>query len=277
MIACELDVACLSRIGATIFTMNSLRYFPVAGGLFCLVWWWRRDFFLPWRIQARFPKAERIFYELKHSLGTILIFTVIGVTTVAMGRSGWNAMYFDIGEYGIAYLLLSFVLLHAWQETWFYWMHRAVHRKRWFRLVHLTHHKSTSPSPFAAYGFHPLEAVLEGIYPTLLAFVLPLHPVVVIAQIQFTMILNIWWHSGYEVFPSGWTRGRVTSWINTATHHDMHHMYVNGNYSLYFNFWDRWMGTNFANYHEYFESVVARRERLRAERTRAEVAVPRGA
>ncbi|MGL1488967.1 sterol desaturase family protein, partial [Vibrio parahaemolyticus] len=36
-----------------------------------------------------------------------------------------------------------------------------MHNKRIFKYVHLVHHHSTNPSPWAAYAFHPLEAVVE--------------------------------------------------------------------------------------------------------------------
>lgn len=256
---CELSLECAGRIGVFMFVSNTLRYFPLAGAVFALFWWWRRDFFLPFRIQQKWPAVERIRHELQHSFGTLLVFVGLGIAAMSLGKLGWNRVYFDLDRYGAAYLVLGFVLLHLWQETWFYWMHRAVHRPRLFRPVHLVHHKSVNPTPFAAYGFHPTEALLEGVYPVLFSFVLPIHPYVILAQIQFTMMMNIYFHSGYEFFPAGWTRGAITKWINTATHHNLHHAQVRGNYSLYLNFWDRIMGTNFPDYDERFEEVVARR------------------
>jgi sterol desaturase/sphingolipid hydroxylase (fatty acid hydroxylase superfamily) len=40
----------------------------------------------------------------------------------------------------------------------------------------------------------------------------------------------------------------------------MHHKYVNSNFGLYFNIWDRVMGTNHERYHEEFEAVVSKRK-----------------
>ncbi|PKA16131.1 sterol desaturase family protein, partial [Leptospira haakeii] len=48
----------------------------------------------------------------------------------------------------------------------------------------------------------------------------------------------------------------VLKWINTSTHHNLHHQKFHGNYSLYFNFWDKVMGTNFKDYSEVFENSV---------------------
>jgi sterol desaturase/sphingolipid hydroxylase (fatty acid hydroxylase superfamily) len=65
---------------------------------------------------------------------------------------------------------------------------------------------------------------------------------------------------GYEFFPKGWASHPITKWINTSTHHNLHHQKFLGNYSLYFNFWDRIMGTNFPQYETYFDEVVEKRE-----------------
>ncbi len=277
LFACGLTLECLSRAGGFMLFMNSLRYFPVVGAVFFFMWWWQRDWFLPFRIQEKWPKVERIVHELKYSLLAIVIFSVMGVSSFALGKLGYNRIYFDTGRYGVAYLVFAFVLLGLWQETWFYWMHRIVHHKRLFAAVHLTHHKSTNPSPFAAYGFHPFETILEGIYIPIFVMIVPAHPLVILTHLQYTMLFNIYFHSGYEFYPRGWASGRLTRWLNTSTHHNMHHSHVNGNYSLYLNFWDRVMGTNFPAYEATFDEVVARRERDRAARLSARTRTPAAA
>ncbi|MBK7616905.1 MAG: hypothetical protein IPJ08_21580 [Burkholderiales bacterium] len=35
----------------------------------------------------------------------------------------------------------------------------------------------------------------------------------------------------------------IGRWINTSTSHATHHLRGHHNYSFYFLFWDRWMGT----------------------------------
>jgi sterol desaturase/sphingolipid hydroxylase (fatty acid hydroxylase superfamily) len=50
----------------------------------------------------------------------------------------------------------------------------------------------------------------------------------------------------------------VGKFPNTPTHHAMHHEKINGNFGLYFNFWDRMLKTNHAEYEQRFEAVTAR-------------------
>ena len=38
----------------------------------------------------------------------------------------------------------------------------------------------------------------------------------------------------------------------------MHHEKPHGNYGIYFNFWDRWMGTNHKDYDRRLEEVTQR-------------------
>jgi sterol desaturase/sphingolipid hydroxylase (fatty acid hydroxylase superfamily) len=49
--------------------------------------------------------------------------------------------------------------------------------------------------------------------------------------------------------PLGWL-------INSVTHHAQHHEKFRANYGLYFNVWDRLMGTNHPDYQARFEQAT---------------------
>ncbi len=260
LITCDISWDCAAQVAVFQFFMNSVRYFPLAGGLLLITWIWKRTAAERFRIQQRYPEAARIWFEVRRSLLTLLVFTGLGVFSMISGKLGYTQVYVDIDRYGVAYLFFSFALLVIWQETFFYWTHRWMHKRPWFNWIHRTHHISTNPSPMAAYSFSLSEAIIEGAYLVIFIFLVPIHPIAALSQVFYAMIMNIWWHSGLEIFPSGWTAGRATKWINSSTHHNMHHSHFSGNYSLYFNFWDRMCGTNFPHYEAYFESVAARRD-----------------
>ena len=66
-------------------------------------------------------------------------------------------------------------------------------------------------------------------------------------------------HAGFELMPRWWLSSRFTNWINTTTHHDLHHAgSFNHNYGLYFTWWDKMMGTEHPDYHAKFAEVVGR-------------------
>ena len=128
-------------------------------------------------------------------------------------------------------------------STYFYWMHRAVHSPRLFKLIHLIHHRSTNPSPLAAYAFHPLEAFLEGFIVVLITFLFPVHWSAVMLFSSISIFHDVYIHLGYELIPRRFQQSRVGQYVNTSLYHNDHHRYFEGNYGLYFTFWDRLMGT----------------------------------
>ena len=238
---------------------NLIRYALFAGipYLFFYVLFQSKTFRM--KIQQKVPKAKDVRREVLFSLSSIVVFSIISMFTFHMIQSGQSALYGDVSKYGWAYFWLSIPMLIILHDTWFYWTHRAMHWKPVFKYVHLVHHKSTDPTPWAAFSFHPLEAIVQGSYFPILVLVLPVHPVAVFSWVLYQFALNVGGHLGFELFPKGFTKSKLTFWHNTATHHNMHHKYFSCNYSLYFNIWDRLMGTNHPQYDEMFEEVCARR------------------
>jgi sterol desaturase/sphingolipid hydroxylase (fatty acid hydroxylase superfamily) len=72
--------------------------------------------------------------------------------------------------------------------------------------------------------------------------------------------MNVMGHLGYELFPKWFLQNKISRWLNTSTHHNMHHHYGKGNYGLYFNIWDRLLGTNHPQYEKQFHDVVKHRQ-----------------
>jgi sterol desaturase/sphingolipid hydroxylase (fatty acid hydroxylase superfamily) len=70
-------------------------------------------------------------------------------------------------------------------------------------------------------------------------------------------VVNTAGHCGFEFLPKKFTRHWFFKWQNPVTHHDMHHSKFNCNYGLYFNIWDRIMGTLHSEYMNKFDEVKA--------------------
>ncbi|HLP52367.1 MAG TPA: sterol desaturase family protein [Chitinophagales bacterium] len=239
-------------------TVLSLRYVAFAGVLFLIFYVWKKRHFFALKIQQKYPDKEHILREMGYSFLSIAVFAAVGTTLFILRKNGYTKMYLNFSDHSVAYFIFSviaFILLH---DTYFYFTHRFMHWKPIYPYVHKVHHLSTNPTPWAAFSFHPLEALVEvGIVPIMM-FLIPLHPFAVLAWVLYQTGMNVLGHLGFEIFPKGFTTGTFTKFSNTSTHHNMHHKHVVCNYGLYFNFWDRWMGTNHAKYHEQFEAVKAR-------------------
>jgi sterol desaturase/sphingolipid hydroxylase (fatty acid hydroxylase superfamily) len=202
------------------------------------------------KLQAAFPRPKDYLREIGYSLVTVLLFAAVGWLVFGTSFRSLTMLYTDVGEFGIAYFILSIPAMLVIHDTYFYWMHRAIHHPRLFPFVHRVHHLSTNPSPWAAFAFHPAEAVLEALIIALLPVVMPVHPVALSFFLLVMMIYNVYGHLGWELYPRSFIRGPVGRWINTSVSHNQHHMRFRGNYGLYFLWWDRWMGTLREDYEE---------------------------
>ena len=107
--------------------------------------------------------------------------------------------------------------------------------------------------------FIPLEAVVEVAWVAPVALLLPIHPGAFAIYIVILTVLNVISHLGYEFYPP-W----IARWFITSTHHNMHHTNARGHFMLYFNIWDRLMGTNEADYEDEIEKISARARAARA-------------
>ena len=210
---------------------------------YLLFYVWNRRNWLYLKIQQKFPQPTDYQREIFYSALTSIIFGFVSWLFLGTPLVKYTLFYSDIHEYGIGWLLLSIPLTLVVHDTYFYWAHRWMHHPKWYRRVHLTHHKSVNPSPWAAYAFHPVEAVLEaGVIPVLL-IIMPLHPISFFAFITLMLVFNVYGHLGYELFSRKMYDHPVSRWINSSIHHNLHHEKFTGNYGLYFTFWDRVCGT----------------------------------
>jgi len=211
------------------------------------------------KIQSTVPKNKDYLREVAYSISTILIFgliilNVIGNPTVRP----YTKIYDDISEHGWLYYFAVFPVMLIIHDTYFYWTHRIMHHKSIFKIFHLVHHQSTNPSPWAAYAFHPLEAIVENGIFIVFAFSFPLHKTNIPIFFLFSILYNVYGHLGWELYPKGFSKSIVGKWVNTSVCHNQHHKYFKGNYGLYLLFWDRIMGTLRNDYDVVFEEVKSR-------------------
>lgn len=228
--------------------------------LFCLIpfliyYVWKRRAQWYRKIQQHFPAPSDYRREILHSAITSLIFGVVTWLCLGTPLRQYTQFYTEVSEYGWGWLALSIPLTLLIHDAYFYWAHRLMHHPRLYRHVHLVHHKSVNPSPWAAYSFHPVEAVLEaGIVPLLLV-AMPLHPLSFWAFVTLMLLFNVYGHLGYELFPKSAYTHPLGRWLNSSVHHNLHHEKFHGNYGLYFTIWDRLCGTLRADSMEKVESL----------------------
>jgi len=209
------------------------------------------------RIQPhRRAHARAIRHDIAYSLLSLVTFAVVDLAAALLDAHGLTRLYPDIDQHGLTWFVLSVPLVILLHDAYFYWTHRAMHHPRLYRLVHRVHHRSTDPSPFTSFAFHPLEAVVENGFTLLVILVLPLHFAALLTWQLFQQLFNMIGHLGYELYPAWWLRAPGLRWKTASTHHNLHHQLFVGNYGLYFTWWDRWMGTELPQYAERFAQAT---------------------
>ena len=226
-----------------ILTANVLRYVVISGVFFLLFYVLFKSRWAKKKIQPSFPKNQDYLREFGYSILTLLIFVATALLIFYSPLKEYNKVYTDIAAYGWGYWWGSVVAMIFLHDTYFYWAHRAMHHPKIYRHVHLVHHLSRNPSPWAAFAFHPLEAVVETGIVFLIAFLFRFHISALLTFLIFMTVYNAYGHLGFELFPRKFHTTWIGRWVNTSVAHNQHHEQFNGNYGLYFLFWDRWMGT----------------------------------
>jgi lathosterol oxidase len=243
----------LAEHGAHSFTIELVRYLAAAG-LMSLILWAGARWTAARRIQKRAPTNADRRREFGHSMLSVGIFALWSMLVLTLNRAGIIHLSLAMPTWWQAGLeFVAVVLAH---DAYFYWMHRGLHTRAMFRRAHLTHHKSRTPTPWAAYSFAPIEGFFEGLFMPLFLLFVPMHAIIVVAFVLHQIARNVLGHSGHELMPPGFTRFPLTAWLTTATHHDLHHSGGGHNFGLYFTWWDRWMGTEHPRYHDHFEAAA---------------------
>ncbi len=239
-------------------TQILLRYLFIAGIAFIIFYILFKKAFWFRKIQKKLPKLKDYKRDIVYSFISVSIFATVALFVFYYLISYTN-IYFDFNEYGTVYYILSWFWMFFLHDTYFYWIHRMMHHPKLYRKIHLIHHKSTNPSPWTAYAFHPFEGFLEALIAPLIAFTLPVHISSFSLFFLFQIIYNVYGHLGFELYPRKFHKTWIGRWINTSVAHNLHHKKFDGNYGLYFLFWDRIMGTVREDYNKTFDETTAKK------------------
>ncbi len=239
------------------FAFDLSRYVIAASLITTLVWLLKRT---PWKsrqIQSRTAKASDVQREILASIRTVLVYTVISVFTIWSVKNGIiREPTGSLGLFGNVGMLAFILIVH---DAYFYWSHRMMHHPKLFKHFHRFHHRTVTPTPWAAYSFAVPEAFVMAVFMPLWMFLVPTPSVVLFTFLAVMIIRNCMGHAGLELHAQGWASHPILKWISTTTHHDMHHSgNFNSNFGFYLTFWDKMMGTENPDYVATYDRVTAR-------------------
>jgi Delta7-sterol 5-desaturase len=240
----------LLAVFPVIFSIEAGRYVITAGLVSIIIGVFWRVHYSALKIQPHTATAADYRREVLASLRTALVFSCTGFGMYAAYKSGLLTIYPDFSVKGPTYFAVTLVGMILAQDAYFYWTHRAMHHPRLFRTFHWTHHKSKTPTPWSAYAFDVPEAFVVVAFVPIWAALVPMHDLAIFSFVTWQIVRNVIGHAGVEMHPVSGRPSRLFGWWNTSTHHDLHHQHGRSNYGLYFSWWDRWMGTEHADYQQ---------------------------
>lgn len=230
-----------------LFIIIAGRYFLVAGIFYSIFYVWHPLKWQQRKISKGSYKKDQFSKEMIWSLITGSIFSITGSLGLLAWQKGYLHVYLSFNNYPIWWIPISLLILFFLHETYYYWIHRWMHIPSVFRIVHQVHHQSKIASPWTAFAFHPLEALLQALFLPFVLLFLPVHVYVLLLLLVIMTISSVINHLDIEVYPEGFEHKFPWKWIIGATHHAQHHKQYRYNFGLYFTFWDKWSGTEHTN------------------------------
>lgn len=242
-----------------ILAINILKYLILFAAPYFIFWVWFPHVFKKIKIQKFERQKPQVFFEIKYSVSTILIQSLLFLSIYIFNEKGYFRIHNEVDGVRDLIAFIAYFLIY---DAYFYWSHRLLHYGWLYKNVHVVHHRSLNPTPFASYSFHPFEAVLSILYFYPVLYFFPMSLNLFIVLVILTDIGNLAGHLGYDFVPKFMWKSRWGSWLTTPTHHNMHHQFSKCNYGLYWRGWDEICKTLHAKTEEEFYRVKDSEEHL---------------
>lgn len=168
-------------------------------------------------------------YYLNCFINTFVAITLYLLIIINL-KSLWENVHFPNIITIFAYLVIV--------DSCFYWLHRTIHRIPFLKeQLHMTHH--------SAYDLVPLDLyytdIKEHIIYTLLVGTAPLFFLNINVVDYILANIIIFFHALHTHSATN-TKFMLPLFIDSK-YHKYHHQIGKGNYAVYFNIWDNYMGT----------------------------------
>eukprot|EP00873_Tetraselmis_striata_P026093 jgi/Tetstr1/446357/TSEL_033899.t1 len=189
------------------------------------------------RIQKDRNGDKRMWVEIRSSMSAL----VVSAAMLAFGWfaqvRGWTIAPLEVSWWSLPLMFAVSMVLY---DAWFYWGHRLLHLKMFYRW-HAPHHRSVAPTVWSNDSSTAVDTMIEHGYYLVVWFVLPIPALALFAQRLFDQVSGMIGHSGFEYFAS--PSSRWPSPMICTSFHDLHHSTFRYNYGNFFSLWDRMMGT----------------------------------
>ncbi|MFN3402955.1 MAG: sterol desaturase family protein [Cytophagaceae bacterium] len=196
--------------------------------------------------------SKQIISEIKNSLISSVIFGIVAAMWIAAWNKGWVKVYMAVSEYPIWVMPVTLPVYMFLHETYYYFIHRWMHTKTIYRLVHKEHHNSIHTTAFTSFSFHPIESLLQAVIIPFLTLIIPIHFSILLLYLTIMTVSAVINHLSVEIYPKNFQKNIAGKWLIGATHHSLHHGKFNCNFGLHFTFWDKILKTESPEFQKLF-------------------------
>lgn len=231
-----------------LYSIITARYFTVSGTFYLIFYKWLKVKWSTKKIGNKAYTSKQFKREIKWSVISAICFSFTGTMLLLLWQLGYTRVYTDISEYPLWWLPVSLFISLMIDETYYYWVHRWMHKPAVFKRLHKIHHQSTISSPWTAFAFHPVEGMLLSLPLLFTLLVIPMHVSMILVQLVIMSVTSVINHLDIEVYPDSFRKNVFGRWLIGASHHALHHKQFKYNFGLYFTFWDKWKKTESPSY-----------------------------
>ena len=118
-----------------------------------------------------------------------------------------------------------FFLIILFESVHFYFVHRLLHFKYFYKFVHYIHHRNINPGPWSGISMHPVEHLFY-FSTVLIHFLIPSHPIHILFHFMIITIGAVVGHCGFD----GFLIKNKNKIALGHFHHQLHHRYFECNY-----------------------------------------------
>lgn len=211
----------------------SIYAITIIGGLILYFTFASLSYFLVFDHQLmKHPKylKGQVWMEIKMSLKSFPWLALLTLPWFVGEVRGWSMLY-KTNKYGYGYILLSVIGFIAFTDFGIYWVHRWLHHPLFYTRFHKPHHRWVVPTPFASHSFHPLDSYSQSVPYHIYSFLVPVNSYVFMILYILVNLWSISIHDGKHLMDN--------PFINSSSHHEIHHTEYYYNYGQYFTLWDR--------------------------------------